>query len=477
MSLRPTQSSIFSLVQRGLAMNLSKLAGAQEHVATGKAILRPSDDAVGTGRALSMRRRLGLLERFQDGVKNGRPVLETSTAALEEASGILSEARSLLVQGLNGSMNPDDREALGIQIDLILEKLVDVANTKVGDRFLFAGTRTDREPYVMSTVDGQVVVEYRGNQDIQRVSVGFGAELALNVSGPDVFGRQSVSSIDLSGLTGLKLGTTANQGSGYADIRLRHDATVGTPGSGIALVSGGALDTILNDHTLSVDAAAGTISLDGGPAVPIPDPADPEYSHLVVTNAEGAEVHLDLTGYDGTSSAVTLTGEGSIALGGDSFTPIDFSETDLQLVDDASGTVLHVDTTAVHRAGPELVSFTGATDLFSVLSGVAADLRNTEGLPSQDVIDRLNLRFGELEQNYNQVLKALGTLGARTERMISSGERLETLSLNVESLLSQVEDVDITTVILEMNQAEQTLQLAQATGSRLIQRTLLDFLR
>jgi len=477
MGLRPTQSSIFSLVQRGLAMNLNKLAGAQEHVATGKAILRPSDDAVGTGRALSMRRRLGLLERFQDGVKNGRPVLETSTSALEEASGILTEARSLLVQSLNGSMNPNDREAIGIQIELILEKLVDVANTKVGDRFLFAGTRTDQEPYVMTASDGQVAVQYRGNQDIQRISVGFGTELALNVAGPDVFGRSAVRSIDLAGLSGLQLGTTANQGQDYSDIHLRHDATVGTPGSGLALVSGGALDTILNDHTLTVDAAAGTISLDGGPAVAIPDPADPDYAHLVVRNAQGAEVHLDLSGYDGTSSAVTLTGEGSIAIGDGAFTPIDFTETDLQLVDEANGTVLHVDTTAVHRAGPELVSFTGATDIFSVLAGVAADLRNSEGLPQADVLDRLNLRFGELEQNYNQVLKALGTLGARTERLISSGERLESLSLNVEGLLSQVEDVDITSVILEMNQAEQTLQLAQATGSRLIQRTLLDFLR
>ena len=73
-------------------------------------------------------------------------------------------------------------------------------------------------------------------------------------------------------------------------------------------------------------------------------------------------------------------------------------------------------------------------------------------------------------------MRALGTLGARTERLISSGSRLETVSLNVEGQLSQVEDVDITEVILEMNRTEQTLQLAQATGSRLIQHTLLDFL-
>jgi flagellar hook-associated protein 3 FlgL len=132
--------------------------------------------------------------------------------------------------------------------------------------------------------------------------------------------------------------------------------------------------------------------------------------------------------------------------------------------------------TSVSRSGNELASFTGATSIFDVLAGVASDLGNNEGLPPKDVVDRIAQRFGELEANFNRSLRALGTLGARTERLISSGSRLETVSLNVEGQLSQVEDVDITEVILEMNRTEQTLQLAQATGSRLIQHTLLDFL-
>ena len=90
---------------------------------------------------------------------------------------------------------------------------------------------------------------------------------------------------------------------------------------------------------------------------------------------------------------------------------------------------------------------------------------------------RLELRFEELGENYDRILKGLGTLGARTERLLSSGTRLETLSLNLDGLLSQIEDIDITKVILDMNRSEQTLQLTQATGSRLIQNSLLNFLR
>jgi flagellin-like hook-associated protein FlgL len=44
-------------------------------------------------------------------------------------------------------------------------------------------------------------------------------------------------------------------------------------------------------------------------------------------------------------------------------------------------------------------------------------------------------------------------------------------------LLSGVEDVDFSQVALDMTRAEQTLQLTQATSSRLLQSSLLNFLR
>lgn len=477
MSIRPTQTSTFTLVERGLALNFIKLATAQEKVATGKRILRPSDDPVGTARALSMRRQLGLLGRFNQSVESGRPILEISTAALEEASGILSEARALLVQGMSGSMNPDDREALGLQIELILEKLVDVANTKTADRYVFAGTETERQPYTMTNGPNGLEIQYHGNNDVQKISIGFATELALNVPGSEVFGSTGVLSVDLSGLTGVALGTTANQGSGYANLQLRHDATTGALGSGLALAAGGAQDTILGSHSLTVDAAAGTVQLGSGKAYYFPQPTDADYTDFVVKDENGAELHLDFTGFTGAGSVSTLTGDGSVSLDGTVFTPLSYAETDLELIDNSTGTVLHIDTTGVRRAGQELVSFSGNTDIFSVLAGAAKDLANSDGLASQDVVDRLAVRFNELESNFNKILKSLGTLGARTERLLSSGDRLDSLQLNVQGLLSMVEDVDLSDVVLDMTKAEQTLQLAQMTGSRLIQNTLLNFLR
>ncbi|HRV80801.1 MAG TPA: flagellin, partial [Planctomycetota bacterium] len=69
-----------------------------------------------------------------------------------------------------------------------------------------------------------------------------------------------------------------------------------------------------------------------------------------------------------------------------------------------------------------------------------------------------------------------GKLGARYERLNSSETRLRDLSTQLAGLKSEVMDVDLASAVLELQQAEQTLQLTQATGARLMQQSLLNYL-
>ena len=404
-------------------------------------------------------------------------MLELATASLQDASSILSEVRTLLLQGMNGTMNDDDRETLGNRVGQLLEQLVDIANVKLGDQKIFGGTAGGTQAYSVDTTSGVPQIVYQGDDGVQKVEIGFGADVAINMPGSQVFDLFEFSGVGLSGLSGLTLGTSANEGTGFAELDVRHDATVGAPGSGLALVGGGAGDTILGDHTLVVDAAAGTVRLDGGEPRPIPAPGAADEADFVVTDENGAELHLDFTGYAGTSSTTTLTGEGSVSLDGSTYQPLTFMEGDLELVDEDRGIVLHLDDSSVRRAGKELVGFNGATSVFEVVQGIAQDLANPDGMPVADLVDRLQMRATELERTHDNLLVALGTLGARTERIQTGSDRLEAIRVNLEGVLSKNEDADLSEVILEMTRSEQTLQLAQATGSRLIQNTLLNFLR
>jgi flagellar hook-associated protein 3 FlgL len=473
MTIRPTQSSTFALIRQGLLFNFSKLVDAQEQVSSGKRILRPSDDPIGSSQALAFRRRIAGDDRFKVAARDGQTLLDTAATGLQDAAGLVSDARQLVLQGMNGTLSPSDRQVLAHQIRLVRDQLLSIANGKSGDNYLFGGTKTDGAPYVANGAR----VDYAGNDDEQSVLVGFEEQVGVGIPGNRIFSKQDPTGTHFSGETGAASGTSADQGSGYDFLEVRHTSTSGTIGLGVQLVNGGASDTIMSAHTLVIDGANGTLKLDNGAAIAMPSPSDPAAADFTVTNDLGETVHLDLSGYTGGSTTATLTGNGSVSIDGSNYVAINFTETDLELVDSQTGSVLHVDTTQIHGAGRDLVTFGGTVNVFDVLQGVADDLDNAQGLDDHAQLARLNTWLVELDHDQQSILQATSQLGARSRRLADVESRLDEASTQVKGLLSNVEDADFSQVVLDMSRAEQTLQLAQSTSVRLMQNSLLNFLK
>jgi flagellin-like hook-associated protein FlgL len=321
-------------------------------------------------------------------------------------------------------------------------------------------------------------VDYLGNDDEQQVRIGLGVEVSVNVAGTSIFAKDEFSALSTAGLTGLQAGGGAVMGDGFHYLELRHDSTdPGTIGSvGLALANGGADDTLLGSHPLVIDQAAGTVRLGSGPAVAYPQPGDPGIADFTVENEQGGTLRLDFSGFTGANFTGTVRGDGSISTDGTSFVPLDFTQSDLELVDPDTGNVMRLDATGVGASGKELVHYSGAVNVFDVLGGIAEDLRNGDGLDTSALVDRLGMWLGELDRNHDNLLVGLGALGSRSERMSKSELRLEGVRVQLSSMLSDVQDADFSEVVLDMSKAEQTLQLAQQTGMRLMQNNLLRFL-
>jgi len=473
MQLRPTQGTLYDLVRRGLTFNTTKLVRAQEQTSSGRRILRPSDDAAGTSVAMSLRRQIGNLETFVAATSTVRPQVDQAAARLEEASGLMTEARELIIQGMNGSLGNSDREQLATQLELVYGRMLDVANAQNGDRYLFSGTRTDTAPFEVVDEGGRQRVVYRGNSDAQRVLIGRETTLQVNASGEELFAKYAYSETRYGELTGVRAGTGGDSGYGYESLHVRQDGTIGALGAGIALVNGGG-DTLIGDRGLVVDAAARTVTLGNGTAVQIPDPPP---NNLRVVDQHGASVHLDLSGWSGADLSATLTGTASLSLDGANYTPVLLNETNLQLVNPATGSVVHVDTTQIVRAAREQVIFSGTPNVFDTVRGIVEDLRNGAGVDRREMVSRIGDRLREFDRSQSDLLLGLGQLGATAKRIQTSEERLQDLGVELRGLVSNVEDADFALTALELTRAEQTLQLAQATGARIIQQSFLNFLR
>jgi len=462
------------MVKSGILRNQARLLNAQEMLSSGKRILRPSDDPYGAAKALSLRGHLSSLERYRSTALGAQPAMQQAASSLEQGSSIIGDAKSLILQGLNGTMSDADRASLATDLRLQLEQLLDVSNTTLGGEHVFAGSEVSGPAFSTSAGGGYA---YQGSDSGVSIEIGKGVRTETMITGQEVFSKFQYSGVSFSGLTGIAAGVRANEGPGFEYLTLRHDATIGDPGAGVSFANGGAENTILGSHTLTIDGAAGTVTLDGGGPLGIPQPGDADFTDFVVRNEDGAEVHLDFSGYAGGSSTATLDGQGSISVDDLNFTALNFTETDLQLIDERSGAVVHVDATAVHRAGVELMSFDGAANIFDAIQGAIEDLENGHGLDADEMATRLEMRLGEIDRNHDNLLRGVAVLGARLERIETTLGSLDSMSTQLASHLSQVEDADLASVVMDAGQAEQSMQLAQMAGSRLMQNTLLNFLR
>ena len=164
MTLRPTQSSIFSLVKSGIMRNQSRLVQAQAQLTSGKRIMRPSDDPMGTAKVLTLKSHIAALSRYRSSAVGSQPGMQLSASALEQGGSVISDAKSLILQGLNGTLSEEDRSSLATELRLQLDQLLDISNTTLGGKHLFAGTKVSGPAYGQSSSSAGGAYSYQGTE-------------------------------------------------------------------------------------------------------------------------------------------------------------------------------------------------------------------------------------------------------------------------------------------------------------------------
>jgi len=113
----------------------------------------------------------------------------------------------------------------------------------------------------------------------------------------------------------------------------------------------------------------------------------------------------------------------------------------------------------------------GGKNVFTVVQNLYVHLKSgdTAAISNQDLAD--------LNQAIDHLLAVRAEVGARVNRLELTKSRLDDANINFTDLLSKAEDVDVAQVIMELKNQENVYRAALATGARIIQPTLVDFLR
>lgn len=128
--------------------------------------------------------------------------------------------------------------------------------------------------------------------------------------------------------------------------------------------------------------------------------------------------------------------------------------------------------------GVTMVVNTTAEKAFGDLGTEAIQLLvNLENALRIDDKDAINQVLGELDKVESQFLTARSEVGARMNRLEATKSRFTEDMITYTALKSQAEDVDMSETIMYLKTQEAVYHASLAVGARLMQPTLVDFLR
>ena len=109
------------------------------------------------------------------------------------------------------------------------------------------------------------------------------------------------------------------------------------------------------------------------------------------------------------------------------------------------------------------------TNPFSALIELRDGLRANDGDIVRDTLDKLS--------NVREHISSIrGQIGARVNRMQTTQNVLDRVSVEMTSVLSQDEDVDLSAAIVNLTQEQDVFQAALASGNTVIPQSLMDFI-
>jgi flagellar hook-associated protein 3 FlgL len=353
-------------VHNSLGKNRLEMHNLQEQSSTQRRINRPSDDPLGAAKVLGSRIEEKNNKQFIKSLESAKDFLNYTDQSLGEVSEILNRAKEIAInQASEGSSNDGTRQVAAREIEQLLMQTMQVANSKLGDRYIFAGYRTNQAPF-------NRIGDYAGDDGEIKIQVNSDGFVSMNVPGNKVF----LGEFDQAGPLDTSLVPRSSD----------------------------ELNQLKQQDQLDREKKAEAMPL--------------------------AQVYTR----------------------------------------DASGRGLASVPSQSEEAEADVQSQERGTNIFQVMQGLVNSLRSNDTASIQGTLEQLDLAF-------NQVISARSQVGARVSTLTTTLDSLQKNVVDAKTRASRTEDADIYQLVNDMNRADTALKATLGTSGRLIQPSLLDFLK
>jgi flagellar hook-associated protein 3 FlgL len=164
----------------------ANLAKTSEQIATGKKMLSPADDPVGSARVLQLDQEIALVTQYERNITLLDSRLEQEEGVLSGVTSTIQRVRELAVQSGNAAVYSDtERVAIAQEINERLKEMFDLANSKDGSgEYLFSGFQGETMPFVENPGGG---FGYKGDEGVRFLQISRTITMASSDTGKSAF--------------------------------------------------------------------------------------------------------------------------------------------------------------------------------------------------------------------------------------------------------------------------------------------------
>ncbi|RXK52939.1 flagellin [Oleiharenicola lentus] len=183
--MRIATNTIHDTVVRQIQLLGTQTSKLQTQVATGQRILSADEDPAASARVLNHQSELRRVDQFDENAARAIEISQATFAGLRDVKEISDRATELATLGRAPS-GPEALGAYSAEVNQLIEQLLQVGNTRLGNDYLFAGTAVDAPAYSATRdANGNVTaVTYDGNNSLASIPLSEVASVAPG-SNPD----------------------------------------------------------------------------------------------------------------------------------------------------------------------------------------------------------------------------------------------------------------------------------------------------
>jgi flagellar hook-associated protein 3 FlgL len=159
----------------------------QNRIASGNKFTAPSEDPVGSSRAIELTEILERQEQILANIRHADSFLAATDSGIGEINDLLSQAYSISSEMVNSTADQSQRTSMAELVKGIINQLVSVGNRTYEGVQLFGGHQTNKPPFTQTTGG----VEYVGDTGALTAHVDYAQNPVFNLNGAELFGMMS----------------------------------------------------------------------------------------------------------------------------------------------------------------------------------------------------------------------------------------------------------------------------------------------